>query len=197
MERQLRASRLARSVSGGVRSCPPYILVLAQAKCETVDGRSLSGQRAAAVVWLVYLLSPFSFSPVWFASFPSRIEAEANSPPPFEFVIRCSYSVTYLLQGEQHDPFVDAVQTALVSRVETGSPAYFAGLRSGQRILAVDGVPVSDRSYIDIVKLIADRSAGRCFLVRSCGVGHFATLRIALHKRDRLSFSRRALFNSV
>uniref|UniRef100_A0A914VLQ2 PDZ domain-containing protein n=1 Tax=Plectus sambesii TaxID=2011161 RepID=A0A914VLQ2_9BILA len=61
-----------------------------------------------------------------------------------------------LAEGEQDEQFVEAVQTALVSRVEIGSPAYFAGLRSGQRILAVDGVPVSDRSYIDIVKLIAD-----------------------------------------
>jgi hypothetical protein len=80
-------------------------------------------------------------------------EAEAN-------LILC------LLQtdGEADGQYVESVQTALVSRVELGSPAHSAGLRSGQRILAVDGVPVSDRSYIDIVKLIADRSVALLFL---------------------------------
>ncbi|CAG5119925.1 unnamed protein product, partial [Candidula unifasciata] len=45
-------------------------------------------------------------------------------------------------------------ETIFVKSVKEGSPAYYAGLNIGDRVLAVNGISVSDKSYQDVIRTI-------------------------------------------
>ncbi len=70
----------------------------------------------------------------------------------FHFQLPISLDI-YQLQDDKTAP----VQTALVSHVEPGTAAARAGMQAGERILVVDGVAVTRLSYVEIVRLIAER----------------------------------------
>lgn len=46
------------------------------------------------------------------------------------------------------------MDTIFVKHVSEGSPAAHAGLQHGDRILAVNAIPVADKTYQEVVKLI-------------------------------------------
>lgn len=72
------------------------------------------------------------------------------------------------LQESDRHAAVGALQqpmdTIFVKNVSEGSSAARAGLQHGDRILAANGVPVTDRSYQEVVQLI-QRSLGYLHLL--------------------------------
>lgn len=50
--------------------------------------------------------------------------------------------------------FVQPMDTIFVKKVHPESQAFYAGLKEGDRLLAVNGVPVAGNQYADVVNAI-------------------------------------------
>lgn len=65
--------------------------------------------------------------------------------------------MTSLLDYISREHNIEPQETTFVKSVSEGSPAYYAGLSIGDRIVAVNGDTVYNKSYQDIIAAIKQR----------------------------------------
>ena len=58
------------------------------------------------------------------------------------------------------------METIFVKQVKEDSKAHSAGLRTGDRIVSINGVNVAGKTYSQVIRLIHGRSGDSCCLVR-------------------------------
>jgi regulator of sigma E protease len=145
-----------------------------------VDGEAVAGQRD---VWLGVLAAVGGSGPLVFEVRGPQGAARSVRLPLTDPAVRRRLSEPNALLTTLGFRFREPPLPAILGEVEPGGPAALAGLRTGDRILAIDGERTD--SFLDLVRLVRAR-AGQTVAVsyRRGGVERVAQVAVAEETQD-------------